>query len=125
MVKVYEESLAERLGYNLTQRRSQLGLTQDNVIERAELKNTVTLARYEAGKTIPSLVTLEKLAKALSTTMVELLGERRKLAPLPTNKKFDACLQSLEPDDATWVFSVVEQLLKRCRPNSTKRVPKS
>lgn len=53
--------LAVRLSRNMTARRHALGLTQAQVAERLCL-DTETVSRFERGKHLPSLVTLERLS---------------------------------------------------------------
>lgn len=74
--------LPVRLGRNLAMRRKVLGLTQAGVAERLGV-DTETLSRFERGKHVPSLLTLERLAAILSSTCAELLEEQ---APEPTSE---------------------------------------
>nr|WP_255719749.1 helix-turn-helix domain-containing protein [Pelomonas sp. P8] len=71
-----------RLGRNLATRRKALGLTQAAVAERLGV-DTETLSRFERGKHVPSLLTLERLAAILSSTCAELLEEH---APQPASE---------------------------------------
>ncbi|MBI3346513.1 MAG: helix-turn-helix transcriptional regulator [Burkholderiales bacterium] len=66
--------LPVRLGRNLATRRKALGLTQAGVAERLGV-DTETLSRFERGKHVPSLMTLERLAAILGSTCAELLEE--------------------------------------------------
>lgn len=59
-------------------RRRALGLTQAQLAERLGV-DTETLSRFERGKHLPSLVTLERLAGLLLTTVGELLAEQPKV----------------------------------------------
>jgi transcriptional regulator with XRE-family HTH domain len=74
--------LPVRLGRNLATRRKALGLTQAGVAERLGV-DTETLSRFERGKHVPSLLTLERLAAILSSTCAELLDEH---APEPASE---------------------------------------
>ena len=51
-----------------------MGWTQANVAEKLEL-DTETISRFERGVSLPSLLTLQKLAIKLNTTSSELLAE--------------------------------------------------
>lgn len=73
------DALAARLSRNIALRRRTLKLTQANLAERLGV-DTETLSRFERGKHLPSLVTLEKLAGLLMTTVGELLEENSKVA---------------------------------------------
>ena len=66
--------LPARLGRNIAARRKVLGLTQASVAERLGV-DTETLSRFERGKHVPSLQTLERLAHALGSTCADLLAQ--------------------------------------------------
>lgn len=68
------EHLAARLSKNISARRRALSLTQAQLAERLGV-DTETLSRFERGKHLPSLLTLERLAALLLTTVAELLAE--------------------------------------------------
>lgn len=67
--------LATRLSRNITARRHAIGLTQAQVADRLEV-DTETVSRFERGKHVPSLVTLERMAAVLATTVGDLLAEK-------------------------------------------------
>ena len=69
------DTLAARLSRNIAVRRRALGLTQAQLSERLGV-DTETLSRFERGKHLPSLATLERLAGQLLTTVGELLAEQ-------------------------------------------------
>jgi len=56
--------LAKRLGGNLSERRKQMGWTQEMVAERVGV-DAETISRIERGAHLPSLPTLDRLAVAL------------------------------------------------------------
>lgn len=62
----------ERLGMNVKRIREQRGWTQEALAEKAHV-HRVYLAQIETGKKIPSIPTLEKLAKALKVKLGDLL----------------------------------------------------
>jgi transcriptional regulator with XRE-family HTH domain len=72
-------SLEIRLARNIATRRKALGLTQAQLAEKLGVE-TETLSRFERGKHLPSLATLERLAGLLQVTVSELLAEQPKLA---------------------------------------------
>lgn len=55
----------------LKQRRQEIGLTQVEVAEKAEIK-VRAYQNYEAGKRLPNVVTGKMIAKALKTTVKKL-----------------------------------------------------
>jgi transcriptional regulator with XRE-family HTH domain len=76
-----------RLSRNITARRRALALTQAQVAERLGL-DTETVSRFERGKHLPSLITLERLARVLVTTVGELLAE-----------------EPIKPDDQSFIIA--------------------
>lgn len=100
--------LPTRLGRNLAARRKALGLTQAQVAERLGV-DTETLSRFERGKHVPSLLTLERLAAVLAATCAELLQE----APQPPAAHalvMETWLAGLQPQDA----ALAQDILKTC-----------
>jgi transcriptional regulator with XRE-family HTH domain len=103
-----QDDLAARLSRNMTTRRRALGLTQAQVAERLSL-DTETVSRFERGKHLPSLTTLERLAGLLLTTVGELLAEK----PHEANDEalaITAWLSALQPEDKAFA----QGLLKQC-----------
>jgi transcriptional regulator with XRE-family HTH domain len=92
--------LPVRLGRNLAMRRKALGLTQAGVAERLGV-DTETLSRFERGKHVPSLLTLERLAAILNSTCAELLDEH---APEPASEALvmQTWLDALSAKDAAF-----------------------
>jgi transcriptional regulator with XRE-family HTH domain len=100
--------LAARLSRNMTARRRALALTQAQVAERLSL-DTETVSRFERGKHLPSLVTLERSAGVLATTVGELLAEK----PIQADDQalvVASWMTALKPEDR--VFA--QALLKQC-----------
>ncbi len=100
--------LALRLSRNIVSRRRCLGLTQAQLAERLGVE-TETLSRFERGKHLPSLLTLERLSGLLVTSMGELLAEQ----PLPASDEalvINAWLANLQSDDRAFA----QALLKQC-----------
>lgn len=99
--------LATRLSRNITARRHVIELTQAQVAERLGV-DTETVSRFERGKHVPSLLTLERLAAVLATTVGELLAEK-------PNQSDDQSLvmmswmTALRPDDQAFAQSLLKQ----------------
>ena len=72
------------LGQRVAAHRSQLGLSQTVVADRAGLAASY-LSRIENGKILPTVPTAEKIAEALRIPLSELLG------PTPSQKKKRGC----------------------------------
>jgi len=100
--------LAARLSRNMTARRRALALTQAQVAERLSL-DTETVSRFERGKHLPSLVTLERLANVLVTTVGELLGEELS-QPDDQSLIVASWMSALSPADRAFA----QTLLKQC-----------
>jgi transcriptional regulator with XRE-family HTH domain len=62
----------ERLGMNVKRFRERRGLTQEALAAKVQV-HRVYLAQIEAGTKIPSIPTLEKIAKALRVKLTALL----------------------------------------------------
>lgn len=71
------DSIAKRFGTVLRRRREEAGVSQEALAAEAELhRNYVGL--LERGKQIPSILVVEKLAKALGTTMSAIIRDVEK-----------------------------------------------
>lgn len=99
--------LAARLSRNLTARRHALGLTQAQIAERTYL-DTETVSRFERGKHLPSLVTLERLSHVLATTISELLAEEPSQAD-DQSLVIMSWLSALQPDDQAFARALLKQ----------------
>lgn len=62
--------------YKLREIRKARGMTQE-ALSQAAMINRVNIAKYESGKSAPSLKSVVKLAQALSVTVDELIDERK------------------------------------------------
>ncbi len=97
--------LAKRLGSRLSERRKQLGWTQEMVAERVGV-DAETISRIERGAHLPSLPTLDRLAVALTCAVGDLLSEER-LEAANEAAIFGAWVSDLGPVDREFVMSVV------------------
>ena len=97
--------LAKRLGGNLSERRKQLGWTQEMVAERVGV-DAETISRIERGAHLPSLPTLDRLAGALQCSAGDLLSTEvpEEVSEAAT---FGAWISDLGADDRAFVMSVV------------------
>lgn len=101
------ESLGGRLSKNIAIRRKELGLTQAQLAEKLGVE-TETLSRFERGKNLPSLATLEKLANLLLVSVADLLAEQPKVAN-DEALVITSWLGGLCPADKQFVFDVMKQ----------------
>jgi transcriptional regulator with XRE-family HTH domain len=109
MVKKYHSALALRLGRNIAAFRRSAALKQEQLAELIEVEIS-TVSRYETGVTLPSLVTLAKLAEVLHCTMAELLVEKIP-ADSPEAIRIEAMLELLLPAERKMVIDVIETLV--------------
>ena len=111
-----DKPLNERLGANIARRRKVMRLTQAQLAESMDV-DTETLSRFERGKHLPSLQSLEKLACLLHVSVADLLAEQ------PYGLDADsalvmAWLAKLNPEDRPFVF---DQLKAWCDHLESKR----
>lgn len=66
--------IGRQLGQNIAERRRAINWTQDRLAERLGVE-AETVSRFERGVTVPSLHTLDRLARALKTRAADLLSE--------------------------------------------------
>lgn len=101
------QPLPVRLSKNIAVRRKALGLTQAQLAERLGV-DTETLSRFERGKHLPSLLTLERLADLLLTTMAELLAEDQPKADDEISM-LSTWLTPLSPQDRDFAKGMLKQ----------------
>lgn len=100
--------LTARLSVNIARRRKALGLTQAELAEQMGMEPE-SISRFERGATLPSLVTLEKLAALLGTTIAALLAECPEQA-YPEAQRISALMQSLSPGERRRLAGIVETM---------------
>lgn len=110
--------LGKRLGKNIAENRKGIGWTQANVAEKLGV-DTETISRFERGASLPSLVTLEKLAHALNTTISDLLEEDSVRLHDDQAGIVSAWLSGLKEKDRLFVTEWVKQT---CRHLGSKSV---
>lgn len=99
--------LALSLGKNIASWRNALGMTQEQLASNMDV-DQVTISRFERGATLPSLPTLNRLARVLGVTMAQLLDEQ------PTGKfsradKIAAFLEPLSEEEQQFALDLVER----------------
>ncbi|MCV0426528.1 MAG: helix-turn-helix transcriptional regulator [Roseibium sp.] len=68
------KDVRERLSKNLQNLRRGKGLSQENLAHRAEIHQTY-LSGVESGKRNPSVLVLDRIARALDVDIVELFAK--------------------------------------------------
>ena len=99
--------LEARLSKNISLRRKALGYTQAQLAEMLDV-DTETLSRFERGKHLPSLATLEKIADHLAVKVADLLSEKE-VTPMPDALLITSWLQGLSDRDIEFVKLMIQQ----------------
>ena len=102
-----KEPIGIRLSKNIANRRRELGLTQAQLAERMGIEPE-TLSRFERGKHLPSLGTLEKLADLLLIPVADLLAEQPKTADEDA-LVITSWLAGLNSNDRAFLYSILKQ----------------
>jgi transcriptional regulator with XRE-family HTH domain len=79
-----------RLAEKLTQVRMTLGLSQDEMVRRLDLKDQLTreeISKYERGLRVPSLLTLLKYARTAGLIVDDLIDDELDLPDKSVRKK--------------------------------------
>lgn len=114
--KIAVEPLEIRLARNIATRRKALGLTQAQLAEKLGVE-TETLSRFERGKHLPSLATLERLAGLLQITMSELLAEQPKMAD-DEALVISSWIAHLDEDDKRFARAILKQCCEHLEAKS-------
>ena len=102
------EGLSVRLARNMAQRRRELHLTQAQVAEKLCVE-VETLSRFERGKHLPSLATLERISQVLGTTVADLLAEV--VPPARSDvQTVEVWLSGLRPADREFALEVLKRV---------------
>ena len=115
-------SLSQRLSRHLFERRRALQLTQAQVAERLGV-DVETLSRFERGKHLPSLATLERLAGVLKTTVADLLSEQAPVTSTDEAETLALWLADLAPDDRAFARAVLKQCCDHLARKTMRRDP--
>lgn len=102
-----QEPIGIRLSKNISKRRKELGLTQAQLAEKMGIEPE-TLSRFERGKHLPSLSTLEKLADLLLISIADLLAEQPKTADEDA-LVITSWLAELNSNDRAFLYSILKQ----------------
>jgi transcriptional regulator with XRE-family HTH domain len=68
------DTLQQQFGQLIRRRRTAIGLGQEGLADKANIHRT-HVSLLERGKRMPSLLVVQKLARALETTMASLMAE--------------------------------------------------
>lgn len=110
------QRLAQRLGVQIAARRRACQWTQDQLAETLGVA-TETISRFERGATLPSLVTLQRIAQALGVRISDLLSE----SSSGLDDQVEVLLAWMGPLDNEARRFVMDQAKKTCDFLSEKR----
>lgn len=109
-------ALALRLGKGIAEKRKKIGWKQASVAEKVGV-DTETISRFERGVSLPSLITLEKLALVLNSTAADLLAGSSS-QPNDQAEIISAWLLNLSEKDRLFVTDLVKQTCLHLRSKS-------
>lgn len=110
-------SLRSRISGSLVTKRVALGWSQEQLATAAGI-NAETISRYERGVSLPSIEALERLAKALSVDLSELVSSPSNQPPEDA-QLISAWLTGLNSDDRAFLTTLIDSAarhLKRRKP---------
>lgn len=110
--------LAKRIGKRIAVRRKQVGWTQEQLAERVRV-DAETISRFERGANLPSLLSLERLASALSVDAGDLLS-RDEPKSLSEANLLMTLMEGLTVNDRTFIINQVGCWVEHLRTR-TKR----
>lgn len=114
-VQVQQEAIVGRFAARLREVRLSRGLTQVQLAGRAFVEPTY-IAKLEGGKTAPGIDLVARLAKALGTSIADLLPEDETQDPLPLLKeqmgKLNEAMMAADSDTLLMLVPLLARLLE-------------
>lgn len=107
------QQLGKRLGQHIARHRKACRWTQDQLAERLGV-DTETISRFERGVTVPALITIDKLARILKTSVANLLSETS-VCPSDQALRITAWLEPLPAEDGEFVIAQIKALCDHMR----------
>jgi transcriptional regulator with XRE-family HTH domain len=98
--------IARRLGANIARRRTGRKWSQEELAERLGVASE-TISRFERGATLPSLMTLQRLASVLKASVSSLLAEGSAV-PDDQAMAIATWVADLSEDDRDYVLNLVK-----------------
>lgn len=113
----------ELIGRRIKEARHKLGLTQEELGERARLHYSY-IGQVERGNKIPSLKTLKKIAQALNIKLEVLLEDAPEKEISPQHllaQELMATVKNSSPDDIKMYIRIIRQIQNRFREMGTRK----
>lgn len=116
------QRLEQKLGTRIAARRRSAQLTQAALAERIDV-TTETISRIERGRTVPSLSSLDRIARALGCELHEFLrDDAERDADRVALDRLVALFAKREPDDVQLVADIAQRIFQRfARPGRAVR----
>lgn len=111
----------ELIGRRIKEARHKLGLTQEELGERARLHYSY-IGQVERGNKIPSLKTLKKIAQALNIKLEVLLEDSPEKEISPQHllaQELMATIKNSPPEDIKMYIRIIRQIQNRLREMGT------
>lgn len=111
------------IGRRIKEARQKLGLTQEELGERARLHYSY-IGQVERGNKVPSLKTLKKIALALNIRLEALLEDSRDREISPENllaQELMATVRHSTPEDIKMYIKIIRQIQNRLKNNETRK----
>lgn len=108
---------SEQIGRRIKEARRKLGLTQEELGERARLHYSY-IGQVERGSKIPSLRTLKKIAAALNIGLDTLLEDTPEKEISPQQllaRELMSTVKNSSPDDIKMFIKIIRQIQDRIR----------
>ncbi|MEY4592746.1 MAG: hypothetical protein RIR18_1641 [Pseudomonadota bacterium] len=103
-------TLSDRLSKNIQEQRKILGMTQACLAEKLGIEPE-SVSRFERGVNLPSLATLEKIARILETTNAGLLSEFDDV-DFKLSQRLAAALHNVPSEKRHDIAKIVELICK-------------
>jgi len=118
------EERPNAMGRRIREARSKLGLTQEQLGERANLHYSY-IGQVERGAKVPSLRTLKRIAEALNVDLETLLEDRAGYE-LPTEdlliRELVAIVKSSPPEEIRFFINLIRMVQQYKRGATPKKV---
>ncbi len=103
------ESLLKTLATHMRERRKSLGITQEQLADRADLSVNY-VGKMELGQRVPSFKTLVRLAGALEVEVCELLGVFGERPRRAATNEIERVMEQFDDQDAAFMLSEFQHI---------------
>lgn len=114
---------SELIGRRIKEARHKLGLTQEELGERARLHYSY-IGQVERGNKVPSIKTLKKIASALNIRLEILLEDSPEKEISPQHllaQELVSTIRNSPPEDIKMYIKIIRQIQNRLREFTTRK----